>query len=365
MLVCPIGSPHLQERLPLAASRTTLAWPAALAIVLLRFVVGAHFFHEGYTKWRDPKPFSAPVFAAAKGPFADFYHGMVWDPDGRGRLDEKETFRIWGVSINEKGKPELTGKGYLGAAIAHFRFDQEQADKAGQIVLARVTQYRDAVELWTPEIKEYEYGLEWRKYNAADASRKLDSIKKHDARIATELTAKRMPWQADIDRIWTGLERDINELADRSHVDGDTNQPRLSSRGYLKIGERPGQQAFDTTTMDRYVPYFDMTIGVLLVAGLFTRVAASLAAAFLASIVASQWPFASDAISTGYQQVEICALLVLATIGAGRYAGLDALLGECCKWCCRRPNGGASTTASGERTPAASESEKRQLVGKA
>jgi uncharacterized membrane protein YphA (DoxX/SURF4 family) len=79
-----------------------------------------------------------------------------------------------------------------------------------------------------------------------------------------------------------------------------------------------------------------MTVGVLLIVGLFTRVVGALGAAFLATIIVSQWPFASDAISTGYQQVEMCALLVLSTIGAGKYAGLDALLGDCCSWCCRR-----------------------------
>lgn len=326
-------------------------------------MVGAHFFHEGYTKWRDPKPFSAPVFAAAKGPFADFYHGMVWDPDGRGRLDEEETYRIWGVTRPQKnGKPDFTGHGYLGAAIKHFGFGEDEVNQAGGLILARVEQYRAVREQFEPEIKEYEYGLERREHNAEDASRKLDSLKKHDARIATELNSKRMPWQSEIDKIWAGLERDINDLADRSYINGDPNQPRLSSRGYLKIGERPGQRAFDTTTLDRYVPYFDMTIGVLLVAGLFTRVAASLAAAFLASIIVSQWPFASDAISTGYQQVEMCALLVLATIGAGKYAGLDALMVGCCKWC-GRPSGSESATTNAERTPATSESEKKQLVG--
>jgi uncharacterized membrane protein YphA (DoxX/SURF4 family) len=350
----------------LAASRTSLAWPAALAIVLLRFVVGAHFFHEGYTKWRDPKPFSAPVFAAAKGPFADFYRGMVWDPDGRGRLDAEETYRIWGVVFADKrDKPDFTGHGYLGAAIQHFGFGQDEVNKAGAIILARVEQYRAALDQFEPDIKEYEYGLERRERNGEDASRKLDSLKKHDARIATELTAKRMPWQSDIDKIWTGLERDINDLADSAHIDGDPDKPLMSSRGYLKIGDRPGHRSLDTMTMDRYVPYFDMTIGVLLVAGLFTRVAASLAAAFLATIVVSQWPFARDAISTAYQQVEMASLLVLATIGAGRYAGLDALLGNCCKWCCRRRSTDASATSSAERTPAAGASEKKQQAQKA
>jgi len=346
-----------------AASRTSLAWPAALAIVVLRFVVGAHFFHEGYTKWRDPKPFSAPVFGAAKGPFADFYHGLVWDADGLNRLDEDATFRLWGVSFpDKKDKPEFTGNGYLGRATRHFGFGENEVNAAGGIVLARVAQYRTALEQFEPEIREYKYGLERREHNAEDAARSLASLKKHDARIATELTSKRMPWQSEIDKIWAGLERDINDLADRTYINGDPIQPRLSSRGYLKLTERPGQRLLDTSTMDRYVPYFDMTIGILLVAGLLTRFAASLAAAFLATIIVSQWPFSSEAISTGYQQVEMASLLVLATVGAGKYAGLDALLGGCCTWCCRRPSGGEAATANPERTPAASESEKKQLV---
>lgn len=312
-------------------------------------MVGAHFFHEGYTKWRDPKPFSAPVFSAAKGPFAGFYKGFVWDADGRGRLEEQETYRIWGVSFPEKkDKPEWGG-GYLEQATRHFSFDVPEVNAAAGMVMTRVKQYRAALEHWEPEIEEYKYGLERRKHNAEDASRKLTSLKAHDARIATELSSKRMPWQSEIDQIWSGLEQDINGLADRSG---------LASRGYLPLRERPGQRLVDTRSMDRYVPYFDMTIGVLLVVGLFTRVAASAAAAFLATIIVSQWPFSPDSIATGYQQVEMCSLLVLATIGAGKYAGLDALLDNCCSWCCRRKTGGEA--ASGNATPAAAAAEKNK-----
>jgi hypothetical protein len=299
-------------------------------------VVGAHFFHEGYTKWKEPKPFSAPVFAAAKGPLADYFHGLVWDADGLARLNEAETFRIWGVAFPEKKDQPVFAGGYLAAASRHFGFDQDQSDKAAAMVLVRVQQYRNAKEQWEPDIKEYEYGLHRRADNAADPSRSLTSLKKHDARIATELMPKRMPWQSEIDKIWVGLEKDINGLADREGA---------ARRGYLKLVDRPEHKTLDTITLDQYVPYFDMTIGVLLVAGLLTRVAASLGAAFLATIVASQWPFSPDAISTGYQQIEMCSLLVLATIGAGKYGGLDAILGSCCaSWCCRKAAATTTTT---------------------
>jgi uncharacterized membrane protein YphA (DoxX/SURF4 family) len=312
----------------LNCSRTSLAWPAVIAVVALRFVVGAHFFHEGFTKWRDPKPFSAPVFGAAKGPFAGFFRSLVWDPDAEARLNEDETFQLWGVDFpNKKDEPQFTGGGYLGQATRHFGFDDAQASKAGELVLARVNQYRAALDAWEPEIREYRYGLDRRRSNQEDPSRGLASFKKHDTRIASELMSKLAPWRSEIDSIWNGLEKDINNLAD---------EEGLAGRGWLSI-QKPGRRWLDSITFDHYVPYFDMAVGVLLVMGLFTRVTASLGAAFLATIIASQWPFSSDSMATGYQQVEMCAMLVLATIGAGKYAGFDALLSCCCGWGRKEP----------------------------
>jgi uncharacterized membrane protein YphA (DoxX/SURF4 family) len=321
-----------------------------LAIVALRFVVGAHFFHEGYTKWRDPKPFSAPVFSAAKGPLADFYHGLAWDRDGLARLDESETYRVWGVSFpNKKDEPKWTPDGYFAQAVRHFGFNQDQTDEAAAALMARVRQYRAALDQHEADINEYFYGLERRQANASDTSRGLDSLRKHDARINSELMSKRTFWQSEIDKIWQGVEKDINDLADRSHFNDDPDQPRLSSRGYLKLSDKPHRRILDSETFDTFIPYFDMTIGALLIAGLFTRVSASLGAAFLASIIVSQWPFASGAMPTGYQQVEMCAMLVLATIGAGKYAGLDALLPSCCTWCCRGKPAESSSLETSEK----------------
>jgi hypothetical protein len=304
----------------------------------LRFVVGAHFFHEGYSKWRDPKPFSAPVFGGAKGPFAPLYHNLLWDRDGLNRLDYGQTVRQWGVvDYDEENNPQFRG-GYLGAAIRHFRFNQDQADEAAGLVMARIRQYEAVLADYAGDIEEYRDGLARRRANAADRSRRLESFQKHDARIGSELMSKRMSWQTEIDKIWQGLETDMNYLADREGIAG---------RGYLRI-DKPGRRWLDSETFDRFIPYFDMTIGVLLVIGLFTRVTASVAAAFLATIIVSQWPFARDALPTGYQQVEMCSLLVLAAVGAGYYAGLDAVLKNCCGFCCKRRATPSETGQIGE-----------------
>ena len=276
-------------------------------LVALRFVIGAHFFHEGYSKWRDPKPFSGPFFSAAKGPFAKSFHKQVWDKDGLARLDDKETKAIWTQ--------------YVENASQALQLNEKKAEAAKSILALQIKEYDLALNTWADDIEAYKYGLERRDNNAATAYREYDSFKKHDARIATELAPKRLSWQSAIDKLWRDLEADINQLAD-----GDGKE-----QPYVKIG-KPGRFEYDSEWSDQVIPYFHMIIGVLLVIGLLTRVSALLAAAFLASVIASQWPFTPGTINTSYQQVEFFAALLLAGIGAGRWAGLDAVLSCCC--CC-------------------------------
>ncbi|MCA9155434.1 MAG: hypothetical protein KDA38_11635, partial [Planctomycetales bacterium] len=79
---------------------------------------------------------------------------------------------------------------------------------------------------------------------------------------------------------------------------------------------------------------FDLTIGLLLIVGLFTRFVAVAGAVFLGSIVLTQPPWVADAAPTYYQVNLMLALLVLAAVGAGRFAGLDFLLGALRHRCC-------------------------------
>ena len=87
-------------------------------------------------------------------------------------------------------------------------------------------------------------------------------------------------------------------------------------------------------TLDAVVPYFDLTVGVLLIIGLLTRPAALVAAAFLASVIFSQFPPTPGPGSTYYHLVEMLALLVLAGVGAGRFLGIDYLFGGLKELCC-------------------------------
>jgi uncharacterized membrane protein YphA (DoxX/SURF4 family) len=77
-------------------------------------------------------------------------------------------------------------------------------------------------------------------------------------------------------------------------------------------------------------------VGVCLMLGLFTRLAAVAGIAFLVMVMASQPPWVEGAKLDVfyYQLVEAAALVVLLVSAAGRWAGLDfiirALLGKCC-----------------------------------
>ena len=104
------------------------------------------------------------------------------------------------------------------------------------------------------------------------------------------------------------------------------------SEGQLAIG-KPARRLLDTETINVIIPYFDTIVGVLLILGLFTRLAALAGAGFLFSIVLTQWPGAPGALPVYYQAIEMLALLVLAATAAGRFAGLDfvvhSLLARC------------------------------------
>ena len=99
-------------------------------------------------------------------------------------------------------------------------------------------------------------------------------------------------------------------------------QMTLGSTGFDKHAKATRRAQF-LAEMDRVVPWFDVAIGVCLILGLLTRPAAILGAMFLASVCASQWPLSPGAMPIYNQAVEMLALLALAAIGAGRFAGLD------------------------------------------
>ena len=281
-------------------SRVQIGVWGVVALVALRLGIGFHFFLEGADKIQNPKPFTAGFLGNAKGPLAPMYKSMIWDVDGLYRLDNEGTADYWTA--------------YGDRIIGHFKFDEAQAKKVDRAI----KDYNGRLEYHLgengDEVKEYDKQLERRQKNAADPTRTaLASLRAHDAKIEGErkkLFAKVIP---GIDAIWKDLEIELNGLA---------TPEQYKAHGRLPIG-KIGRRFMDSEMVDGIIRYFDFTVGVLLILGLFVRPTALLAALFLLSVCLSQWPGTYGALPIYSQGVELLGLLVLAALGAGNLCGLD------------------------------------------
>lgn len=303
--------------------RQSLGLAVILTLIALRVGIGMHFFREGLNKLRDPKPFSAGFFGNAKGPFAETYRRQIWDPDGLARLDLKGTHDAWDQ--------------FRAQVESHYAFDPKQKAQASDVQKLTEDQLTEHFAVNADDIDEYHKNLSRREKYRSDRQRmETPSLRSQIEKIEGDLKKTRSKLMAPIDLMWQGYARDLNSIA--------TAEQRRS--GLLQLA-KPGRKFMDSEGVDFVIPWFDATLGVLLIVGLATRPAALVAAAFLFSIVVSQWPTATDSIATWPQFVEALGLLVIAASGAGQYAGLDAL---CSLFCCR----GRCSTAKSNTSPTAS-----------
>lgn len=310
---------------------------AAATLVALRLVIGIHFFQEGSSKLSNPRPFSAGFFSNAKGPLAPLYQDLVWDPDGRLRLGlplENDP-SLSGHAFQPDPSPTLNHwEWYRDRVIRLHGFDEDQIKRANSITKEMANRYKHYLRSESETIEEYYQQLIRRDAYAQLPERNLESLKAHDARNQGEWMKLRGPLLATIDGMWSDLERKLNEI--------EPQKSRIQ-QGWVPIG-RVGEGSLSADKVDRYIPYFDLAIGVCLIIGLFTRTAAILAGLFLLSVCASQWPGYPGSAPIYYQAVEMLALFALAANGAGKWASVDSLLGCCRQWCCP-PRGAASQAA--------------------
>ena len=300
--------------------RQSLGLAVILSLIALRVGIGMHFFREGLNKLRDPKPFSAGFFGNAKGPFAETYHRQIWDPDGLARLDQQGTHDAWDQ--------------FRAQVETHFSFDPKQKAQASEVQKRTEDQLTEHFDAKADDIDEYRKNLVRRdKYRSDRQRMETPGLHGQVEKIEGDLKKMRTKLVAPIDLMWQGYARDLNAIA--------TAEQRRS--GLLQLS-KPGRKFMDSEGVDFVIPWFDATIGVLLIIGLATRPTALVAAAFLLSIVVSQWPTATDSIATWPQFIEALGLLVIAAAGAGRFAGLDAI---CSLFCCRS----SCSTAKGNTSP--------------
>jgi uncharacterized membrane protein YphA (DoxX/SURF4 family) len=343
-------------------SRRYLGTFAIISLVLLRLVIGWHFFREGSQKVvydrHDGKlrmVFSAEGFLTqAKGPLAGWFHAQApddhgyrqllaeprenlpadnaelqnrakWSSDYAKRRDEAKTaggevpiefpphapYAKWATRIAEdwrkirdevKRVPGLT---------------DEQKQRADGAYAERIQQVADYLASETEPIAEYRHELSrldrWRK--APEAS----EVPFFDERVTakqTETTSQPRAWINEVRALEGQFIEDLREILNTEQRTNDATYSALESAVTSDQARRLHMVNIGATILT-------LGVGICLLLGLFTRIASVVGAMFLLWVIISQPPWLPDAVPTMFQIIEFAALLVLAGTGAGRWAGLD------------------------------------------
>jgi uncharacterized membrane protein YphA (DoxX/SURF4 family) len=285
---------------------------AAFFLVLLRIAIGWHFLTEGTEKYQSTRygkePFSAEIYLRnATGPLAPYFRGMLPDANGLALLDESRLKTAWRSDVER--------------IVDHFRFSEAQRSQAAQLF--------DQSERWAnawfhdPENQEkrgkYYHDLgEVQRTERDTEALSFQLERAWDARRS--LDADRRALTAPLVERGHTLRAAVEALATADQLDSAGSVPRAWSQLDLIN--------FATT-------YGLIALGVCLILGLLTPLAALGAAAFLAMIYLSMppWPgLPPNPRAEGHyfivskNLVELIACLVVATTPNGHWIGLDALL---------------------------------------
>ena len=277
-------------------------------LVALRLCIGWHFFSEGVKHLTDPHWTSEPVLRSATGPFAQLYHSYVPDVHGFEHFLHAETsqspehtVQAWIDEIQKDWDD------YRQQFALHFDFDAQRNKQA----VAVLQQYQSKLRSWATDNKDSlaTHVHEWqRKASTREApDGNLPFQRKRLAEKQALLTAEAGGWTSEIRALERDYENALDALADDARP---PMPPRASS----------------IDLVDGTMTYVILGTGLLLLLGLFTRVACVAGAIFLLSVVMMQPFWVSGAAPTYNQYVEMFALLALATTQVGRWAGLDFFL---------------------------------------
>ena len=252
-------------------------------------------------------PFSAePYLRASSGPLAPRFRALIPDVDARDKLD--------------RDKIKASFRTIADAVAAHYGFDGEQKGKADAIVRDRsavvddwfeVVENRERVNKYFADLKEVE-AIE-NKPDAMSYEREL-ALKDRKA-----VEADRKALVQDVEP-WTGTLRDaLVALATPGQAkEATAYKPPPTQMDQINLATMYGLSA----------------VGLCLMLGLFTPLAALGGAAYLLSFYLSMppWPGLPEGITEGHYRyvnknlIEMIALLALAATPNGLWIGLDAFL---------------------------------------
>lgn len=342
-----------------------------VALVVLRLVVGLHFFKEGTDKLQSGKFTSKYFLAGAKGPMASMFTGMIEDADSSQKLCVKKDDS--GKYIVDHHMTELLWNDFLNKAVDVYNFGDvelqnelaEKRSKLAETIQAardsgdssvdtrkldaeyrslerKILQLRNQREMgeeilqthvdelisWLSqnEVELVGYfntanrleGFERDGKNKDEAAVYVESLRYQVDTIRSDRSKKLYGWSSQMDAFWDSYESRIQALPIEEQI--------------KKAGVITAHRPYDETysfykIVDKIIPWFDTLIGISLILGLLTRVSSFLAAGFLLSVVLSQPPWipGTDPKAILYA-IEFAACLVIFATSAGRFGGLDYFL---------------------------------------
>lgn len=294
-----------------------------IALVALRLGVGWHFFKEGSDKIKSGNFSSEGFLKGANGRFAGFYQGMIWDYDGKIRLDENlMTSKIQSsLELENRPEPEPNKEPVIfpggKSAEKHFNLTQEQTGELKKLVERTTQKLKSVYSEYNDSILKLEKGEDRvAKMDRSPTWNEVASLRGQKEWIEKERRSAVVPALKDIDDIWNEFQVEVNQLA---------TPQQLKSSGLYQL-KRPQEGLLTSATVDRIIPIFDITVGILLILGLFVPLAGWAGAAFLISVILSQFPGDPGTQPTYLYAVEALAMITLASTGAGRFGGLDFLI---------------------------------------
>jgi uncharacterized membrane protein YphA (DoxX/SURF4 family) len=288
--------------------RATISLATIVLLVVLRINIGWHFFKEGVNHHADRNWSSEGFLRLAKGPLAPTFQAYLPDVHRWNELLHSSSF-----------KPEEAVKSWItqvkddwdqshGQFNLHYGLEAAQKERTKQIVQDFKARLDDWAAATHDELVDYAH--QWQRTYRAQAQPWGQELPFQKQRIAAA-QAREKAAAADLLAQELSLEDElVQELS---------TVLTAEQRGK---GSPPAPKS-PLAAVDRVMTYGILAIGVCLMVGLFTRLAAVLGAGFLVSVVLTQPFWITDAQPTFNQWGEMIALLVLATTHVGRWCGLD------------------------------------------
>jgi uncharacterized membrane protein YphA (DoxX/SURF4 family) len=303
-------------------------------LVLLRITIGWHFLYEGVWKIANRDTFSAePFLTQAKGPLAPVFYAMVPDLDGKVRLQ---------VVKDKEGQTRVVSPAYQQAwerarddFIRYYGMDEKQAKAAGETCQRFVTglqnyldENKSAILAYLDSLKRFENEEKASPNNGAHFQR--ERLWERQQKLRAEVAA----WLRQMDAMGEAYKLGLWNLLNEDQ----------KAKGMLKVPLCETQRlpvpvpfiATRSELLNVVVTYSLTAIGLCLILGFFTRLANLGGALFLAFVVMTQWPWPTvvpktpeivgHALFVDKNFVEMMAMLALAALPVGRWAGLDYFL---------------------------------------